>query len=428
MNISALYNHFLQSRKVGTDTRADLKDALFFCLKGPNFNANDFAEAALEMGALHVVADEARLEGASGITVVPDVLSALQELANHHRRQLKCPVIGLTGSNGKTTNKELIASVLGTKYSTYFTRGNLNNHIGVPLTLLDIPKDAEMAVIEMGANHQGEIKMLTEIVEPDFGMITNIGKAHLEGFGGIEGVRKGKGELFDFLRSKPDHLVFLNADDPVLTEMSEGMNTVTYGASDDAYVIGKPIESETAALRYEQGGFRSEAIVTDLVGSYNFSNIMAAICIGRYFDVAHADIKSALESYTPGLNRSQLVKTDKNTVVLDAYNANPSSMELAVENFAKRADGPKLAILGQMNELGDTSETEHQTLVDRLRALELNAYLVGPLFKDVDLKGFQRFEDTTDVMNFLEENPVEGTVVLLKGSRSVALEKVVEKL
>lgn len=428
MNIASLYERFLQSAKVSTDTRADLKDALFFCLKGPNFNANDFAEAALENGALHVVADDARFEGIAEITVVPDVLLTLQQLANYHRRQLKCPVIGLTGSNGKTTNKELIASVLAAKYSVYFTRGNLNNHIGVPLTLLGIPETAEMAVIEMGANHQGEIKMLTEIVEPDFGMITNIGKAHLEGFGGIEGVRKGKGELFDFLRSKPDHVVFLNADDPVLTEMSEGMNTITYGASGGADVVGKPIESETAALHYAQGDFRSESIVTSLVGSYNFSNIMAAICIGRYCDVAHADIKSALESYTPGLNRSQLVKTEKNTVILDAYNANPSSMELAVENFAKRSDGPKLAILGQMNELGDTSKAEHQALVDRLHTLELNAYLVGPLFKDVDSRGYRNFADTTEIMNFLEKNPVEGTVVLLKGSRSVALEKVVEKL
>lgn len=428
MNITALYELFLLSDKVSTDTRADLKNALFFCLKGPNFNANDFAEAALEKGALHVVADDARLEGNPEITVVPGVLSALQQLANYHRRKLKCTVIGLTGSNGKTTNKELIASVLAAKYRTYFTRGNLNNHIGVPLTLLEIPPDAEMAVVEMGANHRGEIKMLTEISEPDCGMITNIGKAHLEGFGGIEGVRKGKGELFDFLRSKPDHVVFLNADDPVLSEMAAGMNTVTYGASEGAFVIGEMIEAETAALRYRESDFRSEPVVTGLVGDYNFSNILAAVCIGRYFEVPHADIKAALETYTPNLNRSQLVKTDKNLLILDAYNANPSSMELALDNFSRRAGGPKLAILGQMNELGDTSEAEHQALVNRLKRLQLDAYLIGPLFENVDCKGFRRFADTDELTGFLQKNPVEGAVVLLKGSRSVALEKAVEKL
>lgn len=428
MDIADLYVLYKRARKICTDTRSDVEGAIFFCLKGPNFDANAFAEKALEQGALHVVADDPTLEGKENITVTADALRTLQELARHHRARLKCPVIGLTGSNGKTTNKELIAAVLEKKYAVTYTRGNLNNHIGVPLTLLSVPDEAEMAVIEMGANHQGEIKALAEIARPDFGMITNIGKAHLEGFGGLEGVRKGKGELFDFLRKIPDHRVFLNADDPVLTDMARGMNAVTFGTGEGTYVTGQPISGVNAGLRYRQGEFESEEIVTELVGGFNFANILAAVCIGRYFGVGHAAVKEALEAYRPSQNRSQSVKTERNTLILDAYNANPSSMAFAVAHFAERPETNKLAILGQMHELGDSSDEEHAALVDKVRKLGLKAFFVGPLFRAADTSGFLCFDQTAELLAHLQNNPLRNHTVLLKGSRLVALEKAAEVL
>ncbi len=428
MDIARLYAIYKRTRKVSTDTRADIEGSIFFCLKGPNFDANAFAEKALAQGALHVVADDPALAGKENITVTADALDTLQELARHHRSHLKCPVIGLTGSNGKTTNKELIAAVLEKKYAVTYTRGNLNNHIGVPLTLLSVPADAEMAVIEMGANHQGEIKALSEIARPDFGMITNIGKAHLEGFGGLEGVRKGKGELFDFLRKNSDHRVFLNADDPVLTDMARGMNAVTFGTREGAYITGQPLGGVNAGLRYRQGDFESDEIVTELTGGFNFVNILAAVCIGRYFGVDHAAVKEALEAYRPTQNRSQSVKTERNTVILDAYNANPSSMAFALAHFAERPEPNKIAILGQMHELGASSEEEHAALVEQVRTLGLEAFFVGPLFGAADTSGFRRFDQTSDLLAHLQNNPLRNRTVLLKGSRLVALEKAVEVL
>lgn len=428
MDTAALYEIYKRAGKVSTDTRSALEGTVFFCLKGPNFDANTFAEKALEQGAEHVVADDPALKGKKNITVTRDALSALQQLARYHRNRLKCPVIGLTGSNGKTTNKELIAAVLEKKYAVSFTRGNLNNHIGVPLTLLSIPADAEIAVIEMGANHQGEIKALSEIAAPDSGMITNIGKAHLEGFGGLEGVRKGKGELFNFLRKNPDHRVFVNADDPVLTDMARGMNTVTFGTRKGAYVTGRPLSGVTAGLRYKEGDFESDEIVTQLVGGFNFSNILAAVCIGRTFGVEHGAVKEALEAYRPSLNRSQLLKTERNTLILDAYNANPSSMAFAVQNFAERPEKNKIAVLGQMLELGDTADEEHAALVAQVRALGLKAFFVGPLFSKADTTGLLCFDTTEDLLDHLRNNPLRNHTVLLKGSRLVALEKAVEVL
>lgn len=414
---------------MSTDTRANLAGSMFFCLKGPNFDANVFAEKALEQGAAHVVSDDRTYLGNDNITVVSNALHALQQLASHHRAQFDFPVLGLTGSNGKTTNKELIAAVLAKKYRTYSTKGNLNNHIGVPLTLLSIPLTAEIAVIEMGANHQGEIKMLSEICTPSVGMITNIGKAHLEGFGGIEGVRKGKGELFDFLRKKPDHLVFLNGDDPVLNDMAKGMNTCSYGINAGAFIQGFQGESGlTVQFTYREQDYVSRSILSKLAGDYNLINLLAAVCIGRYFKVPHDDIADALEAYEPNLNRSQWLQTGKNTLLLDAYNANPSSMKLALENFAKVQAESKLAILGHMLELGEDTVTEHQALIEQLRALDLEAILVGQHFENCDRKDFQWCADTKGLLEHLKQSPIKNATILLKGSRMVTLEKAKELL
>lgn len=427
--IEALYHIYLKSPLVSTDTRAELRNHLFFCLKGPNFNANTFAEEALAKGAVHVVSDDPSHKGKERITVVDDVLTTLQKLARHHRDHFSFPVIGLTGSNGKTTNKELMHAVLSQKFRTYATKGNLNNHIGVPLTLLSIPLDAQMAVIEMGANHQREIAALSEICDPDFGLITNIGKAHLEGFGGIEGVRKGKGELYDHLRRKKDAVVFLNADDQVLGEMVSGLETITYGTDPASYVRGALQQTGgPLALRYECNGFESKRIQTQLVGDYNFSNVLLAVCVGCHFGVPHGDIAQALEGYAPELNRSQLKHTPHNTLVLDAYNANPSSMELALRNFASMKGAGKVAILGHMLELGDDSQAEHQKLIGLLRSLNLNALLVGNLFATCDTSGFQHFNATDDLLVHLKNQPIKNATVLLKGSRMVALEKAVDLL
>lgn len=414
---------------MSTDTRANLEGSVFFCLKGPNFDANTFAEKALEQGAAHVVADDESHRNKANMTVVQDALEALQDLAAHHRAQFDFPVIGLTGSNGKTTNKELIAAVLMKKYRTYSTKGNLNNHIGVPLTLLSIPLDAEIAVIEMGANHQGEIKMLTEICNPTAGIITNIGKAHLEGFGGIEGVRKGKGELFDFLKKKPGHLVFLNGDDLVLNEMAEGMNKCSYGTHSGVFIQGfQGEDGRTVQFSYREQDYVSRSIESNLAGDYNLINLLAAVCVGRYFKVPHDDIADALEAYEPNLNRSQWLQTGNNTLLLDAYNANPSSMQLALENFAKVQADTKLAVLGHMLELGEDAPAEHQALIDQLRTLNLRAILVGEYFENCHREGFQWCNDTNALLELLKQIPIKNATILLKGSRMVALEKAKELL
>jgi UDP-N-acetylmuramoyl-tripeptide--D-alanyl-D-alanine ligase len=424
MEIDALYHHFRISSGVCTDTRSDLQNKLFFCLKGPNFDANQFAKQALAKGASHVVSDDQRYKGEHGISVVDDALTALQCLAHHHRQQLNCPVIGLTGSNGKTTHKELIAVVLAKKYRTQFTFGNLNNHIGVPLTLLSMPLDTEMAVVEMGANHQGEIKVLSSICTPNFGMITNIGKAHLEGFGGLEGVRKGKGELFDKLRMEANHLVFLNGDDPVLCDMALELNTLRYGTSEAHFICGiQGTNSETVIFQYREGSYTSEAIQSNLAGDYNFVNLLAAVCVGRYFDVPHADVKAALEAYTPTINRSQLQQTEFNTLLMDAYNANPSSMKPALENFARMQRPNKLVILGHMLELGADAQAEHEAVIALVRALGLKTVLVGAHYGPCEKTGLLWFEKTEELLEWLKRRPIKDTTILLKGSRMVALEK-----
>ncbi len=429
MDLQELYALYLQHPLVNTDTRKELKGSIFFCLKGPNFDANSFADEALNKGAVHVISDSVENEGKDKITVVTDVLITLQKLASLHRKNFTFPVIGLTGSNGKTTNKELIAAVLAKKYKTYYTKGNLNNHIGVPLTLLSIPLSAEMAVIEMGANHQGEIRDLSAISDPDYGMITNFGKAHLEGFGGVEGVIKGKKELYKHLNHK-NGIVFVNGDDELLNKNSVNLNRVLFGKnSSDYFVEGKIVESAPfISFQFSTAGKSSPLIDTLLVGSYNFYNLLAACCIGTYFKVEPKTIAKALEEYTPTNNRSQLIKTENNEIILDAYNANPSSMEAAIENLYAQKHTSKYALLGEMLELGITSKDEHQLLIDNLKAKSINSILVGNGFKLCDKKGFHWFENTMDLINYLKENTISNSLVLVKGSRAVAMEKIVDFL
>ncbi|HKL02574.1 MAG TPA: UDP-N-acetylmuramoyl-tripeptide--D-alanyl-D-alanine ligase [Cryomorphaceae bacterium] len=423
-----LYQTFLANPSVSTDTRKDPKDTIFFCLRGPNFDANTFAEEALKKGAVAVVSDADFNRGKEGLIIVDDVLQALQQLAIRYRESFTFPVIGLTGSNGKTTNKELISSVLIKKYKTAYTSGNLNNHIGVPLSILSIPRDTEMAVIEMGANHVGEIAALSKISDPDLGMITNIGKAHLEGFGGIEGVKKGKSELYDHLKKK-NGKVFVNGDDPVLMDLSSDLDRILFGTKREHFVRGKIEPSEDhLAFSYSQGDFSSKVIQSQLVGEYNFYNMIAAVCIGRYFNVDHASIAEALSIYSPSNNRSQLTKTEFNTLILDAYNANPTSMKAAIDNLCRFKSSEKLALLGQMLELGKDAVAEHQAIINQLKANNIPAMLVGNIFNSCDCAGFPVFESSEALAKELEKTPIKKAAILVKGSRSVQMEKVVEKL
>lgn len=429
MDIQSLYSFFQRFPKITTDTRKDLSKSIFFCLKGPNFDANTFAEQALLNGAAHVISDDKKYSGKENITVVDDSLKALQELSAFHRSKFKFPVIGLTGSNGKTTNKELITAVLKSKYRTYSTAGNLNNHIGVPLTLLSIPLDAEMAVIEMGANHRGEIRDLCAISKPDFGMITNIGKAHLEGFGGMEGVKKGKKELYDSIHANGKK-VFVNGDDPILMTLSEDIDRVLFGESrQDYFVNGKLLSAEPfISFQYDFGKARSTEIKTHLVGNYNLYNLLAAACIGSYFDIEPPRVKDALENYIPQNNRSQLIETEKNTVILDAYNANPSSMEAALKNLAAQSGREKMAFLGQMLELGNDSHEEHQKLIDLVNSLEIKAVFVGKGYENCELIGHLYFATTDELIDHLRIKSVAHKLILVKGSRMVAMERILELL
>jgi UDP-N-acetylmuramoyl-tripeptide--D-alanyl-D-alanine ligase len=428
MTIPQLYKEYLKTPRISTDTRKDLTDTIFFCLKGPNFDANGFAKQAIDKGASLVISDDIENSNSEGIIIVNDVLQTLQELAHHHRNQFNFPVIGLTGSNGKTTNKELIATVLKTKYKTHATKGNLNNHIGVPLTLLECPLETEIAIIEMGANHQREIAQLSEIAAPDYGMITNIGKAHLEGFGGIEGVKKGKKELFDFLKPRGGK-VFVNADDEVLMSLSRDNERIQFGSGGEVFVKGKLIASNPSIkFEFSDSQGSSGEIQTQMVGEYNYYNLLAAVCIGRFFDVDYSDIKTALEAYLPTNNRSQILNTGKNQILLDAYNANPTSMKAALQNFVSMNANQKIAMLGQMMELGEASKEEHQQLINLADKLKIEVILVGDNFNECDKRGFQHFNDTAHLKSYLKSNPIENHLILLKGSRTVAMEKVVEAL
>lgn len=420
MDVSTLYNHFLKCSGVSIDTRTIKEGNLFFALKGDNFNGNKWVSKALGLGASLAIIDEEEFQGENCI-LVDDVLTTLQLLAKHHREQLSIPVIGLTGSNGKTTTKELIHQVLNAKYNTLATIGNLNNHIGVPLTLLRIKKEHEIAIIEMGANHQKEIEFLCNLAQPDYGYITNFGKAHLEGFGGIEGVIKGKSELYTYLRSN-NKAALVNSDEHLQIEKSKGIRNISFSSIDSSspYFFQK-LEDTNSYLGLKHQGY---SIQSHLTGGYNLSNLSAAITLGSLFKIEIQKIKEAIESYYPSNNRSQVTKTVSNTLVVDAYNANPSSMQAAIENFKEFNGESKWMILGDMFELGSFEKEEHQKIVDLISqnsSLWEKILLVGKAFEYTENQ-YDCFTSTEDLLFFLKQEEVTNKTVLIKGSRGMKLE------
>ena len=424
MNIEQLYQLYLQYPSVETDTRKLKKGDIFFALKGPSFNGNTFAAKALEAGASYAVIDEAAFEINEKTILVADTLATLQALAKHHRQQFSIPFLAITGSNGKTTTKELIYAVLSTTFKTYTTEGNLNNHIGVPLTILAIKKDAEIAVIEMGANHQKEIESYCSYTMPTHGIITNAGKAHLEGFGGVEGVKKGKGELFDYLRAN-NGSAFVMWDYDYLRQMSEKIpNVLTYGTR-DAAITGKVIKSEPfLEVRFTKG--ITETIVSQLVGDYNLPNILSAAAVGVYFKIPGNKIKNAIEAYAPSNSRSQLIQKDGNTIILDAYNANPSSMKAAIENFAKLSAGNKILMLGGMAELGEESLEEHKKIIALIDQYKWqHVVLTGADFIKIQ-HPYLQFKNAAEAKTWFQQQQFRQATILIKGSRSMQMEKVLE--
>ena len=422
-----LHAHFLASTGACTDTRAIDPGCMFFALKGPNFNANAFAQQALDKGARWAVVDDGAVVDDERFLLVTDVLTALQQLARHHRRRYDIPVIGITGTNGKTTTKELVHAVLSADRPTLATRGNLNNHIGVPLTLLRLSSSHRIAIIEMGANKVGDIRELVEIAEPTHGLITNIGKAHLEGFGSYQGVITAKTELYGFLGGHAGK-VFVNADDLLLMERSAGLERITYGRTPDAETSGDTASSGPfMELVFAGRDERAYHVRTQLIGDYNLPNALAAVAIGQHFGVPDERIAQALSDYVPSNNRSQFSDTGRNQLVLDAYNANPTSMAAALRNFAAMAtDRPKLAILGDMLELGADSRKEHDTIVQLIAELRLDARFVGPEFQRSTAE--RSYPDAATLLQALKNDGLTGYLVLVKGSRGIRLETVVEAL
>ena len=433
MKIKHLYDIFKQCASVITDSRNCKRDAMFFALKGENFDGNKYAVQALNDGCKYAVVDDASLSGISdSILVVDDALATLQKLASYHRQMLNAKIIGITGTNGKTTTKELISSVLSEKYKIWFTQGNLNNHIGVPLTLLSMPDDTEIGVIEMGANHKGEIEFLCNIAQPDLGLITNVGKAHLEGFGSFEGVMETKAELYKHLYNK-QFPAFININNNHLKKMIGEGKFISYGTSPDAYIMGQNAQaSPNLQFEWKQNGSETwEHTKTKLTGIYNFENALAAVCIGTYFDVAAENINKALSEYTPVNNRSQLITTNRNKVLMDAYNANPDSMNAALQNFDAIDFPKKILILGGMKELGNDSNKEHESLLKQIAETNIDScYLVGNEFKPLlsEYKHYKWFESTIQLTDYLNQHPINNALILIKGSRSNKLETVLERL
>lgn len=432
MKLSALYQIYLKCNVVTTDSRNCPEGSLFIALKGDSFNGNAFAEQALNDGCAYAVIDEATyaVKGDARYILVDNSLETLQQLANYHRRKLGTRIIGITGTNGKTTTKELIAAVLSQSYNVLYTLGNLNNHIGVPLTLLRLKAEHDLAVIEMGANHPGEIKFLAEIAEPDYGIITNVGKAHLEGFGSFEGVIKTKGELYDFLRKKEATPVFIHHDNPYLTNMAYGLSQIPYGSDDTLYVNGYVTgNSPYLAFKWKAGkeGECNE-VQTQLIGEYNFSNALAAVAIGHYFDVEPQKINKALSDYTPHNNRSQLKKTSDNTLIIDAYNANPTSMMAALENFERMNVDHKMLILGDMRELGAESQAEHQKIVDFIHECGFEkVLLVGEQFA-ATRHSYPAYANAKELIKELQTNKPIDFTILIKGSNGIKLYSIVDYL
>ena len=425
MEIAELYKIYKESSSVQTDSRKLKPGELFFALKGDNFNGNAFAIKALENGASRVVIDEKEFEIPGKTILVKDTLLTLQELAKHHRLQFRKPFIAITGSNGKTTTKELIHAVLVSTYKTYTTEGNLNNHIGIPLTVLKIKEDAEIAVIEMGANHRKEIAGYCDYTLPTHGIITNCGKAHLEGFGGIEGVRKGKGELYDYLRNHHG-TAFVMWDYEYLREMSKGIPVIIKYGTRDADFEGQIHHSEPFLEVSTTKGARTGNIQSQLVGDYNLPNILSAVTVGKFFNVPDEKIKEAITNYSPSNSRSQLIQKGTNTIILDAYNANPSSMKSAIENFTRLHAAGKVLLLGGMAELGQESIDEHKAIVELIRQNTWKqVVLVGGDFLKIE-SPYLTFENAIAAKEWFQQQHFEHTHFLVKGSRSMKMEKVVE--
>lgn len=427
MDIKQLHNFFLNCNGVSTDTRKVSKDNMFFALTGANFNGNTFAEQALKEGAKYVIVDEEKHKTSDKTILVENVLETLQELATYHRTYLNTPIIALTGSNGKTTTKELINSVLSKKYNTTATIGNLNNHIGVPLTLLSMTNSTEIGIVELGANHQKEIEFLCNIAKPDFGYITNFGKAHLEGFGGVQGVIKGKSELYTYLTENNKH-VFLNADDTIQKEkLGTYIKKFGFSETDSNYYKITFIEANPfVMLKIEDTLIHSQ-----LIGKYNFTNLCAASIIGKYFNVPINEIKNAIENYTPTNNRSQIIKKRSHKIILDAYNANPTSMIAALEHFSNLKDKNKIVFLGDMFELGKDAKQEHQAIAELATHLNIDTiYLIGENFFKTEnklskVKRFDSFKALKENFNTIE---IKNATLLIKGSRGMALERILDLL
>ncbi len=428
ISIEDLYAIYKQFPSIQTDTRKLAKNEIYFALKGENFNGNLFAQQAIEKGAAYAIADE-KTDGNSSekIILVDDVLRTLQALAKHHRQQFTIPFLAITGSNGKTTTKELIHAVLSSSLKTYTTEGNLNNHIGIPLTILKVKRDAQIAVIEMGANHQKEIEGYCQYALPTHGMITNVGKAHLEGFGGVEGVKKGKGELYDFLRSHGG-TAFVMWDYDYLREMSKGISTIISYGTKDAMILGSIYQSDPYLSVDVSGQISIKNISTKLTGDYNFPNVLAAVAVGHYFNVPNEKIKKAIENYFPSNSRSQLIEVNSNKIILDAYNANPTSMRAAIENIARFHVKDKVLILGGMAELGAESLQEHENILALIKKHPWKeVVLVGGDFLKIN-HPYHRFENSAQAGEWFRQQKFTDAYILIKGSRSMKMEKVLSDL
>lgn len=425
MSISELYELFIHHPKVTTDSRNCPKGSIFFALRGEKFDGNAYASKALDAGCDYAIIDNPDCYINERTILVENVLKTLQQLAHRHRKVIGLPIIGITGTNGKTTTKELLAAVLSTKFNLLYTEGNLNNQIGVPLTLLRLNHDHEMAVIEMGASHPGDIKELVDIVQPNYGLITNVGEAHLEGFGSFETIVKTKGELYDYIRHAHGK-IFIMQENEHLRGIAKGIEQITYGHSSDSFAWGNVVSSDPfLSFEWQQQG-KVHVVDTHLIGRYNLDNALAAVAVGRYFKIPAERISRAIAAYEPTNNRSQLKKTAKNELVIDAYNANPSSMKVALENFKTLSGSPKAVILGDMKELGPTSLQLHQEVVGLLNQLSFDkVMLCGEEFAKTD-NHFENFANREALTGYLETHPMEGYQILIKGSHSMGLEKMAE--